>query len=110
MDDFKRFQDVVEKYANAYADFESIQKPGKDRIDFVPEKGDQKTGVIGEAYIFKYLTEKGCKNLEFGDPSQKSWDIKYTEEGKEKTVQVKTVSEFSECQIISEIIPGFDIL
>lgn len=110
MDDFKRFQDVVEKYANAYADFESIQKPGKDRIDFVPEKGDQKTGVIGEAYIYKYLKEKGCKNLEFGDPSQKSWDIKYTEEGKEKTVQVKTVSEFSECQIISEIIPGFDIL
>ena len=39
MDDFKRFQDVVEKYARAYADFESIQKPGKDRIDFVPEKG-----------------------------------------------------------------------
>ena len=39
MDDFKRFQEVVEKYANAYADFESIQKPGKDRIDFVPDKG-----------------------------------------------------------------------
>ena len=39
MDDFKRFQDVVEKYARAYADFESRQKPGKDRIDFVPEKG-----------------------------------------------------------------------
>ena len=39
MDDFKRFQDVVEKYAKAYADFESIQKPGKARIDFVPEKG-----------------------------------------------------------------------
>ena len=38
MDDFKRFQDVVEKYARAYADFESIQKPGKDRIDFVPKK------------------------------------------------------------------------
>ena len=110
MDDFKRFQDVVEKYANAYADFESIQKPGKDRIDFVPEKGDQKTGVIGEAYIYKYLKEKGCKNLEFGDPSQKSWDIKYTEEGKEKTVQVKTVSEFSEKKIISHILPGFKIL
>ena len=110
MDDFKRFQDVVEKYAKVYAEFESIQKDTKNRISFVPEKGDQKTGIIGEAYIFKYLTEKGCKNLEFGDPSQKSWDIKYTEKGKEKTVQVKTVSEFSECQIISEIIPGFDIL
>ena len=38
MDDFKRFQDVVEKYARAYADFESIQKAGKDRISFVPKK------------------------------------------------------------------------
>lgn len=110
MDDFKRFREVVEKYAKAYADFESIQKDEKDRISFVPKKGDQKTGIIGEAYIFKYLTEKGFKNLEFGDPSQKSWDIKYAEGGKEKTIQVKTVSEFSECQIISEIIPGFDIL
>ena len=110
MDDFKRFQDVVEKYAKVYAEFESIQKDTKNRISFVPEKGDQKTGIIGEAYIFKYLTEKGCKNLEFGDPSQKSWDIKYTEKGEEITIQVKTVSEFSECQIISEIIPGFDIL
>lgn len=110
MDDFKRFQDVVEKYAKVYAEFESIQKDEKDRISFVPKKGDQKTGIIGEAYIFKYLTEKGCKNLKFGDPSQKSWDIKYAEGGKKKTIQVKTVSEFSECQIISEIIPGFDIL
>lgn len=68
MDDFKRFQDVVEKYARAYADFESIQKPGKDRISFVPKKGE------------------------------------------EKTVQVKTVSEFSENKIISHILPGFKIL
>ena len=68
MDDFKRFQDVVEKYARAYADFESIQKPGKDRIDFVPEKGE------------------------------------------EITIQVKTVSEFSEKKIISHILPGFKIL
>ena len=43
MDDLKRFQDVVEKYAKAYADFESIQKPGKDRISFVPKKGEEKT-------------------------------------------------------------------
>ena len=110
MDDFKRFQDVVEKYAKVYAEFESIQKDTKNRISFVPEKGDQKTGIIGEAYIFKYLTEKGCKNLEFGDPSQKSWDIKYIEEGEEKTVQVKTVSEFSEKKIISHILSGFKIL
>ena len=86
MDDFKRFQDVVEKYAKAYADFESIQKPGKARIEFVPEKGDQKTGVIGEAYIYKYLKEKGCEDVKFAEPSQKAWDIKYTEKGEEITI------------------------
>ena len=108
MDDFKRFQDVVEKYSKAYAEFESIQKD--ERIVFVPEKGDQKTGVIGEAYIFKYLTEKGCEDVKFAEPSQKAWDIKYTEGGREKTIQVKTISEFSEKKIISHILPGFDIL
>lgn len=110
MDDFMRFQAVVEKYANAYADFESIQKPGKDRIDFVPEKGDQKTGVIGEAYIYKYLKEKGCEDVKFAEPSQKSWDIKYIEKGEEITIQVKTVSGFSKNKIISHILPGFKIL
>ena len=108
MDDFKRFQDVVEKYAKAYAEFESIQKD--ERIVFVPKEGDQKTGVIGESYIYKYLTEKGCEDVKFAEPSQKAWDIKYTENGDEKTVQVKTVSEFSENKIISHILPGFDIL
>lgn len=43
MDDLKRFQDVVEKYAKAYADFESIQKAGKDRISFFfPKKEKRK--------------------------------------------------------------------
>ena len=108
MDELKRFQDVVEKYAKAYAEFESIQED--ERIVFVPKEGDQKTGVIGESYIYKYLTEKGCEDVKFAEPSQKAWDIKYTEGGEEKTVQVKTVSEFSEKKIISHILPGFDIL
>ncbi len=110
MDELKRFQDVVEKYAKAYAEFESIQKDEKNRIGFVPKEGDQKTGVIGESYIYKYLTEKGCEDVKFAEPSQKAWDIKYTEGGEEKTVQVKTVSEFSEKKIISHILPGFKIL
>lgn len=46
MDDFKRFREVVEKYAKVYTEFESIQKDTKNRISFVPEKGDQKTGII----------------------------------------------------------------
>ena len=110
MDDFKRFREVVEKYAKVYTEFESIQKDTKNRISFVPEKGDQKTGIIGESYIYKYLKEKKYVDVNFAEPSQKAWDIKYTENGEEKTVQVKTVSEFSEKKIISHILPGFKIL
>lgn len=110
MDDFKRFREVVEKYAKVYTEFESIQKDTKNRISFVPEKGDQKTGIIGESYIYKYLKENGYVDVNFAEPSQKAWDIKYTENGEEKTVQVKTVSEFSEKKIISHILPGFKIL
>ena len=55
MDDFKKFQKVVKNYAKAYSDFEEIQKKG---INFIPKIGDQKTGVIGEAYIYKYLIDK----------------------------------------------------
>lgn len=107
MDEFKRFQEVVKKYAEAYAEFEKLQE---EKIDFVPEKGDQKTGVIGEAYIYKYLEKKGCEDVKFAEPSQKAWDIKYTEKGKEKTIQVKTVSGFSDKKFISHISSGFDIL
>ena len=110
MDDFKRFREVVEKYAKVYTEFESIQKDTKNRISFVPEKGDQKTGIIGESYIYKYLKEKEYVDVNFAEPSQKAWDIKYKEKGEEKTVQVKTVSEFSEKKIISHILPGFKIL
>ena len=110
MDDFKRFREIVEKYAKVYTEFESIQKDTKNRISFVPEKGDQKTGIIGESYIYKYLKENGYVDVNFAEPSQKAWDIKYKEKGEEKTVQVKTVSEFSEKKIISHILPGFKIL
>lgn len=108
MDEFERFQEVVKNYAEAYKAFEDMQR---NKISFVPVKGDQKTGVIGEAYIFKYLIEQGYKEVEFGDPSQKAWDIKYKENNQDmKTIQVKTVSDFSDKKIISHIQPGFDVL
>ena len=107
MDEFERFQKIVKNYAEAYANFEDMQK---EKVSFIPKKGDQKTGVIGEAYIFKYLVEKGYKNVTFGKTSQEAWDIRFTERGEEKLVQVKTVSDFSDKKIISHILPGFDIL
>ena len=104
MRNFDRFIEVVKKYAEAYRDFEEIQKAPN--FDFVPEIGDQKTGIIGEAFIFEYLKRQGHPNLEFGNPSQKSWDIKYPfglAPNGVVLVQVKTVSAFSKTKTISDI-------
>ena len=56
------------------------------------------------------MKEKGCEDVKFAEPSQKAWDIKYTEKGEEITIQVKTVSGFSGNKIVSHILPGFKIL
>ena len=104
MGNFDRFIEVVKKYAEAYRDFEKIQKCPD--FDFVPETGDQKTGIIGESFIFEYLKRQGHPDLEFGNHSQKGWDIKYTFELAPNgivLVQVKTVSAFSKTKAISPI-------
>jgi len=104
MGNFDRFIEVVKKYAEAYRDFEKIQKCPD--FDFVPKIGDQKTGIIGEAFIFEYLKRQGHSNLEFGNAAQKGWDIKYPFELASNDVvlvQVKTVSAFSKTKRISPI-------
>jgi hypothetical protein len=104
MSNFDIFIDTVKKYAEAYRQIEEIQK--NESFDFVPEIGDQKTGVIGEAFIFEYLKRQGHPNLEFGGHSQKAWDIKYPfgmAPNNEVLVQVKTVSAFSKTKRISPI-------
>ena len=104
MENFDRFIEVVKKYAVAYRDFEEIQKAPD--FDFVPEIGDQKTGVIGEAFIFEYLKRQGHLGLEFGNTVQKGWDIKYPfglAPNGIVLVQVKTVSAFSKTKAISPI-------
>jgi hypothetical protein len=104
MKNFDKFIEVIKKYAEAYRDFEEIQKAPD--FDFVPEIGDQKTGVIGEAFIFEYLKRQGHPDIEFGNHSQKGWDIKYPfglAPNNVVLVQVKTVSAFSKTKIISPI-------
>jgi len=104
MEKFDRFIEVVKKYAEAYRDFEEIQKAPD--FDFVPETGDQKTGIIGEAFIFEYLKRQGHPGLEFGNHSQKGWDIKYPfglVPNGVVLVQVKTVSAFSKTRKLSPI-------
>jgi hypothetical protein len=102
MENFDRFIEVIRKYAEAYREFEKIQKAP----DFVPETGDQKTGIIGEAFIFEYLRRQGHPGLEFGNHSQKGWDIRYPFGMASNgiiLVQVKTVSAFSKTKAISDI-------
>jgi len=104
MKNFDRFIEVVKKYAEAYQDFEKIQKCPD--FDFVPKIGDQKTGIIGEAFIFEYLKRQKYVGLEFGNPSQKGWDIKYAfglAPNGVVLVQVKTVSAFAKIKAISPI-------
>jgi len=104
METFDKFIEVVKKYAEAYNDFEKIQKCPD--FDFVPKVGDQKTGVIGEAFIFEYLKRQGQLNLEFGNTVQEGWDIKYSSKSNPNKVifvQVKTVSEFSKTRRVSPL-------
>jgi hypothetical protein len=101
---FGEFIDVVKKYAKAYDDLEKIQKDKN--FDYVPIVGDQKTGVIGEAFIFEYLKRQGHPDLEFGSAAEKAWDIKYPfglALNGVVLVQVKTVSAFSKTRAISPI-------
>jgi hypothetical protein len=103
MQNFDRFIEVVRKYAEPYKQFEEIQKD--EAFDFVPI-GDQKTGVIGEAFIFEYLKRQEHPDVEFGKPSQKVWDIKYPfglAPNNVVLVQVKTVSAFAKIRRISPI-------
>jgi len=109
MDNFNRFIEVVRKYAEAYDNFERMQKCPD--FDFVPKIGDQKTGVIGEAFIFEYLRRQGHRDLEFGRTDQKGWDIKYPSRSAPNEivfVQVKTVSAFAKYKRISPIHPITD--
>ncbi len=103
MKNFDVFIETVKKYAEAYGDFEKIQKSSD--FDFIPI-GDQKTGVIGEAFIFEYLKRQGYQDLEFGNAAQKAWDIKYSfglAPNEKVLVQIKTVSAFSKTKRVSPI-------
>jgi hypothetical protein len=104
MTNFDIFIGMLKKYAEVYEQFEKIQKDKA--FDFMPETGDQKTGLIGEAFIFEYLKMQGHPGLEFGGPVQEVWDIKYrsgSAVGGEVLVQVKTFSAYAKRRIISSI-------
>ena len=104
MSEFDAFKKVVKNYAKAYAMFEKFQHA--EQNIFIPKKGDQKTGVIGEAYIYEYLSRKGERGLAFGGHSEKGWDIKTSK----RTYQVKTVSAYSKTEVVSPIHDNWNFL
>lgn len=108
---FDNFISDVKLYSESYLKLENAQKDITQK--FIPQSGDQKTGVIGEAYIYQYLNAKGLVDLTFGSASEKGWDIKFKKniiDSQEYKVQVKTVSGFSSSRKISPIHDGWDFL
>jgi len=102
MGDFNKFIKVVKKYAEAYKDFEEIQKAS----DFIRHAGDQKTGIIGEAFIFEYLKQKGHSGLAFDNSFSSGWGIKQScksSSNQDIFIQIRTVSVFSKGKNISNI-------
>lgn len=101
---FEDFLEIIKLYSEVYFKFENFQK-NKDNI-FIPKTGDQKTGIIGEAVIFEYLSRQNETGLHFGAHSEKGWDI----ESSKYRYQVKTVSAFSKTKILSPIHKGWNYL
>jgi hypothetical protein len=103
---FIDFLKTINEYSSVYKKFEDIQK----KYDFIPKIGDQKTGIIGESFIYEYLRKKYQCKLEFGDHSKKAWDISRINGTKNILTQVKTVSYYSNTKVISKIHKGIDEL
>lgn len=110
---------AIQCYASAYHELERLQKKWKDdpKRTLIP-KGDQKTGCIGEFYVYLYLVNKypGAE-LKYAGHSQKGWDIEAKWDKKVSNtprrnfkVQVKTVSAYSKTRVMSPIHDGWDEL
>lgn len=96
----------IQKYAQAYSELEGMQR--SPQLSFL-QRGDQKTGVVGEFYVYFFLRNKHPESdLCYGDISQKGWDIKVS--APSLKVQVKTVSQFSSKRAMSPIHSGWDEL
>ena len=97
-----RIEDAISEYAAAYRRLEDLQRQGGPL-----QIGDQKTGVIGEYYVYRYLQRKyPSASLRYGTHSEKGWDIEVSEDRKKVQFQVKTVSAYSRTRGLSPIHSG----
>ncbi len=100
-------QKLIRSYAKAYEALQEYQE----NSSLIP-MGDQKTGCVGEFYVYLFLKSSFPKaTLTYGKHSQKGWDIKLAKPDKTIVkVQVKTVSAYSKSRTVSPIHQGWDEL
>lgn len=95
--------DAIRDYARAYARLQALQ----DRAEMIPP-GDQKTGCIGEFFVYLYLKNKHPgQALRFAGHSNKGWDLELGQHGSERRIQTKTVSAYSKTRRLSPISAGW---
>jgi hypothetical protein len=97
---------AIAAYAPTYAALQRLQVQG----GLLPP-GDQKTGCIGEFYGQLYLMARSPKaRIAFGGHSNKCWDFRVEENGRESLIQVKTVSQYSTTRLLSPLHHGWQEL
>lgn len=106
MIEVEKILEAIQNYGLAYGALQTIQEES----DLIPE-GDQKTGCIGEFYVYQYLARHYLgADLKYGDHSQQGWDIDVNCGTGNYKVQVKTVSAYSKTRGMSPLHDGWDKL
>jgi hypothetical protein len=95
--------EAIRDYARAYARLQALQDP----TGLIPP-GDQKTGCIGEFFVYLYLKSKHPdQTIRFAGHSNKGWDLEVGQHGRERRIQTKTVSAYSKTRRLSPISAGW---
>jgi hypothetical protein len=100
-------QKAIAVYAVAYAQLQWWQEYHSQLIP----PGDQKTGCIGEFYVYLYLMSKypGI-SVTYAPPSNKAWDIAVWLPDRVLHIQTKTFSAYSRTRRLSPVHHGWDEL
>jgi len=97
----RSIEKAIASFAQAYEALENLQalEARKDaREALLPQRGDQKTGLIGEYWAIRYARAifKDATVI-FAGHSQKGWDLKVVgPRTSTRYIQIKTVSDFGE--------------
>jgi hypothetical protein len=105
----KEIVNAIGRYATAYAELNDLQeRESKKEEDQMIPIGDQKTGCIGEFYVYLFLLQelKDGQQIKFGKHSQEGWDLRIEKKSNQtviKNIQVKTISAYAKGRKLSPI-------